>query len=213
MKAVLQRVKSASVTVDKQLVSSIGKGLLVFAAVGPEDTQKDAESLAAKVLKLKIWPDDAGGTWKKSVQDIKGEVLCVSQFTLHAQIKRGNKPDFHRAADATKAKELYDYFYSKVSEMYEADRVKNGVFQAMMDVGLVNDGPVGVDYRSEDGAVTIQIDTTLPKREQKTDGNGNGDSNNEKVNGTAKGSGEDAAKKDSVGRQLYEFKLPASLLE
>ncbi|ODH45781.1 D-tyrosyl-tRNA(Tyr) deacylase [Paracoccidioides brasiliensis] len=202
MKAVLQRVKSASVTVDKQLVSSIGKGLLVFAAVGPEDTQKDAESLAAKVLKLKIWPDDAGGTWKKSVQDIKGEVLCVSQFTLHAQIKRGNKPDFHRAADATKAKELYDYFYSKVSEMYEADRVKNGVFQAMMDVGLVNDGPV-----------TIQIDTTLPKREQKTDGNGNGDSNNEKVNGTAKGSGEDAAKKDSVGRQLYEFKLPASLLE
>ncbi|EEH16943.2 D-tyrosyl-tRNA(Tyr) deacylase [Paracoccidioides brasiliensis Pb03] len=202
MKAVLQRVKSASVTVDKQLVSSIGKGLLVFAAVGPEDTQKDAESLAAKVLKLKIWPDDAGGTWKKSVQDIKGEVLCVSQFTLHAQIKRGNKPDFHRAADATKAKELYDYFYSKVSEMYEADRVKNGVFQAMMDVGLVNDGPV-----------TIQIDTTLPKREQKTDGNGNGDSNNEKVNGTAKGSGEDAAKKDSVGRQLYEFKLPVSLLE
>ncbi|EEH50408.2 D-tyrosyl-tRNA(Tyr) deacylase [Paracoccidioides brasiliensis Pb18] len=202
MKAVLQRVKSASVTVDKQLVSSIGKGLLVFAAVGPEDTQKDAESLAAKVLKLKIWPDDAGGTWKKSVQDIKGEVLCVSQFTLHAQIKRGNKPDFHRAADATKAKELYDYFYSKVSEMYEADRVKNGVFQAMMDVGLVNDGPV-----------TIQIDTTLPKREQKTDGNGNGDSNNEKVNGTAKGPGEDAAKKDSVGRQLYEFKLPASLLE
>ncbi|EER37793.1 peptidyl-prolyl cis-trans isomerase [Histoplasma capsulatum H143] len=163
MKAVLQRVTSASVTVDKTLISSIGRGLLVFAAVGPDDTQKDAESLAAKVLKLKIWPDEAGGTWKKSVQDIQGEVLCVSQFTLLAQIKKGNRPDFHHAADATKAKELYDHFYNKVGELYSVERVKNGVFQAMMEVGLVNDGPV-----------TIQIDTALPKKEPKKPGNGNG---------------------------------------
>jgi len=161
MKAVLQRVSSASVTVDKQLVSSIGRGILVFAAVGPDDTQKDADSLAAKVLKLKMWPDDSGGTWKKNVQDIQGEVLCVSQFTLLAQIKKG-KPDFRGAADANKARQLYDYFYSKVRDLYTPDRVKNGVFQAMMEVGLVNDGPVGVDYRSDDGAVSFGASLVSP---------------------------------------------------
>src|SRR5947207_1956199 len=81
-------------------------------------------------------------------------MLSVSQFTLLAQIKKGNKPDFRGAADANKARELYDYFYSKVRDLYTPDRVKNGVFQAMMEVGLVNDGPVGVDYRSDDGAVS-----------------------------------------------------------
>ncbi|PGH35272.1 D-tyrosyl-tRNA(Tyr) deacylase [[Emmonsia] crescens] len=218
MKAVIQRVTSASVTVDKKLISSIGRGLLVFAAVGKDDTQKDAESLAARVLKLKIWPDEAGGTWKKSVQDIQGEVLCVSQFTLLAQIKKGNKPDFHHAADANKAKELYEHFYNKVQELYHAERVKNGVFQAMMEVGLVNDGPV-----------TIQIDTTLPKREQKKpgdgdgdgSGNGNGNGNSDSGNGNgqskdpnAKESEQDGSEeKTSKGRQHYEFKLPASLLE
>ncbi|PGH01453.1 peptidyl-prolyl cis-trans isomerase D [Blastomyces parvus] len=202
--AVLQRVTSASVTVDKKLVSSIGRGILVFAAVGPEDTQKDAESLAAKVLKLKIWPDEAGGTWKRSVQDIQGEVLCVSQFTLLAQIKKGNKPDFHNAADATKAKELYEHFYNKVRELYNAERVKNGVFQAMMEVGLVNDGPV-----------TIQIDTTLPKKEPKTSGNGNGNGNG---NGQSSDSNTQQSEQDGVGKkgadggQHYEFKLPASYL-
>ena len=81
-------------------------------------------------------------------------MLLVSQFTLLAQIKKG-KPDFRGAADANKARQLYDYFYSKVRDLYTPDRVKNGVFQAMMEVGLVNDGPVGVDYRSDDGAVSF----------------------------------------------------------
>jgi D-aminoacyl-tRNA deacylase len=95
MKAILQRVLSASVAVDGSTVSSIGKGILVLAAISPHDTRKDCESLAAKVLKMKLWPDDNGGPWKKSVQDIEGEVLCVSQFTLYANTKKGNKPDFH----------------------------------------------------------------------------------------------------------------------
>ncbi|WEW60164.1 D-tyrosyl-tRNA(Tyr) deacylase [Emydomyces testavorans] len=146
--AILQRVSSASVTVDKKLVSSIGRGVLVLAAVGPNDTEKDAETLATKVLKLKMWPDDSGANWKKSVQDIHGEVLCVSQFTLFAKVKKGNKPDFHGAADATKAKELYDSFYSKIGELYNQERVKNGVFQAMMEVGLVNDGPVTLEINT-----------------------------------------------------------------
>ncbi|EEQ35498.1 D-tyrosyl-tRNA(Tyr) deacylase [Microsporum canis] len=155
MKAILQRVTSASVTVDKQLVSSIGRGVLVFAAVGPDDTQKDADTLAAKLLKLKMWPDETGANWKRNVQDIKGEVLCVSQFTLLATLKKGNKPDFHKAADPTTARELYEYFYSRVQSLYAADRVKDGVFQAMMEVGLVNDGPV-----------TLEIDTNPAKKEE-----------------------------------------------
>ncbi|KXX77868.1 D-tyrosyl-tRNA(Tyr) deacylase [Madurella mycetomatis] len=152
MRAILQRVLSASVTVDQELVSSIGKGILVFAAVAPGDTEKEAESLAAKVLKLKLWDDESGGRWKKSVQDIDGEVLCVSQFTLLASTKKGSKPDFHGAMGGEDAKRLYQYFYRKVQEGYTADKVKDGVFQAMMQVALVNDGPV-----------TLEVSTT-PKQ-------------------------------------------------
>ncbi|KAK8098431.1 uncharacterized protein PG998_013917, partial [Apiospora kogelbergensis] len=145
---ILQRVLSASVTVDKEVVSSIGKGVLVFAAVAPGDTKKEADSLAAKVLKMKLWDDEAGGRWKKSVQDIEGEVLCVSQFTLLAQTKKGNKPDFHGAMGGDEAKLLYDYFFSKVQQSYNPEKVKNGVFQAMMEVALVNDGPVTLELNA-----------------------------------------------------------------
>ncbi|KAI2606131.1 D-Tyr tRNAtyr deacylase-like domain-containing protein [Hypoxylon fragiforme] len=145
MKVILQRVLSASVTVGKEVVSSIGKGVLVFAAVAPGDTEKEADSLAAKVLKMKLWDDDAGGRWKKSVLDIGGEVLCVSQFTLLASTKKGNKPDFHGAMGGNEAKRLYDYFFTKVQQGYVVDKVKNGVFQAMMEVALVNDGPVTLE--------------------------------------------------------------------
>lgn len=148
MKAILQRVLSASVTVDREVVSSIGKGVLVFAAMAPGDTEKEAESLAAKVLKMKLWADDAGGQWKKSVRDIDGEVLCVSQFTLLASTKKGNKPDFHNAMGGDEAKVLYQYFVDKVQQGYAADKVKNGVFQAMMEVALVNDGPVTLELNA-----------------------------------------------------------------
>jgi len=169
-------VKSASVTVDGQLISSIAKGVLIFAAIGKDDTPKETESMASKVLKVKLWEDDQGGKWKKNVQEINGEVLCgmyfhsqspsypaasqtnmvcaVSQFTLLASTKKGNKPDFHKSASAAKGKELYDHFLARVRSQYREDRVKDGVFQAMMDVALVNDGPVGVDYRCIDEAVS-----------------------------------------------------------
>ncbi|PLB45773.1 D-tyrosyl-tRNA deacylase, partial [Aspergillus steynii IBT 23096] len=143
MKAVLQRVKSASVTVDDQLVSSIGRGILVLAGVGKEDTEKDADTMVGRILKAKLWPAEEGGQWKKNVQDIEGEVLCVSQFTLYGNLKK-NKPDFHGAADVETARRLYDYFFQKLRAGYKAERVHNGVFQAMMDVELRNDGPVGV---------------------------------------------------------------------
>ncbi|KAK1080633.1 D-tyrosyl-tRNA(Tyr) deacylase [Friedmanniomyces endolithicus] len=169
MKTVIQRVKSASVTVDGQLISSIAKGVLIFAAIGKDDTPKEAESMASKVLKVKLWEDDQGSKWKKNVQEINGEVLCVSQFTLLASTKKGNKPDFHKCASAAKGKELYDHFLARVRSQYRHDRVKDGVFQAMMDVELVNDGPVGVDYRCIDEAVTIEIETNSAEMKNPTD--------------------------------------------
>ncbi|KAH6842577.1 D-Tyr tRNAtyr deacylase-like domain-containing protein, partial [Chaetomium sp. MPI-CAGE-AT-0009] len=147
--AILQRVLSASVTVDQEVVSKIGKGILVLAAMAPGDTEKEAEALAAKVLKLKLWDDASGGRWKKNVQDIDGEVLCVSQFTLLASTKKGSKPDFHGAMGGDDAKKLYEYFYSRVQAGYAAEKVKNGVFQAMMQVALVNDGPVTLEISAQ----------------------------------------------------------------
>ncbi|KAJ5115814.1 hypothetical protein N7456_000162 [Penicillium angulare] len=198
MKIVIQRVKSASVSVDEELISSIGKGLLVFAGIGQEDTEKEAENLVNKVLKAKFWPDDNGVQWKKNVQDIGGEVLCVSQFTLYAKMKKGNKPDFHDAAKPDDARRIYDHFYNKMRSSYVPERVKNGVFQAMMEVELKNDGPVGVDYRSEDAAVTIEINTNLPKKEPKEPKNDKTDKD-----------------QDEGGpiNQTFEFKLPAELLQ
>ncbi|KAJ6114736.1 hypothetical protein N7486_000514 [Penicillium sp. IBT 16267x] len=195
---VIQRVKSASVSVDEELISSIGRGLLVFAGIGHDDTEKEAENLVNKVLKAKFWPDEDGKQWKKNVQEIEGEVLCVSQFTLYGKMKKGNKPDFHDAAKPETARKVYDHFYNKMSSSYRPERVKNGVFQAMMEVELKNDGPVGVDYRSEDAAVTIEINTNLPKKEPKEP---KADTNNESGEG------------DEPINSTFEFKLPAELLQ
>lgn len=188
----LQRVKSASVTVDGQLISSIGKGLLVLAAISKDDTDKDVESMASKILKAKLWDDEStdppgrvsslGSSfaiqnanlckWKCNVSDIQGEVLCgtssllhphlslltalVSQFTLLASMKKGNKPSFHQSASGEKAKALYQNFFNKVKDLYEPHKVKDGLFAAMMDVALVNDGPVGLDYTCLDSEVQPQ---------------------------------------------------------
>ncbi|KAI5867121.1 D-tyrosyl-tRNA deacylase [Durotheca rogersii] len=163
MKVILQRVLSASVTVEKEVVSSIGKGLLVFAAMAPGDTEKEAESLAAKVLKLKLWDDEAGARWKKSVRDIGGEVLCVSQFTLLASTKKGNKPDFHGAMGGEEAKRLYQYFFDKILQDHAPGKVKNGVFQAMMEVALVNDGPVTLELSTGQRPAPVSAKASAPK--------------------------------------------------
>ncbi|KAF4438708.1 D-tyrosyl-tRNA(Tyr) deacylase [Fusarium acutatum] len=152
MKVILQRVLSASVTVNKEMISSIGKGVLAFAAVAPGDTEKEADLMAAKVLRMKLWDDEEGGKafikWKKSVSDIGGEVLCVSQFTLLASTKKGAKPDFHGAANPEEARRLYHYFVQKVRAGYVEERVKDGQFQAMMEVALINDGPVTLELKN-----------------------------------------------------------------
>ncbi|EHA55250.1 hypothetical protein MCOR27_005659 [Pyricularia oryzae] len=163
MKVILQRVLSASVTVDKTIVSSIGKGILVLAAVAPGDTEKECESMATKILKMRLWDDDSGGRWKLNVKDINGEVLCVSQFTLLASTKKGTKPDFHGAMGGDEAKGLYHYFLHQVQAGYQADRVKDGVFQAMMEVALVNDGPVTLEMNVQPPKPKETMNTAVSK--------------------------------------------------
>lgn len=190
---------SASVTVEKQLVSSIGRGVLVFAAVAPGDTEKEADSLANKVVKMKLWDDEEGvgvseafcpgcetpanhlsrgDSGKEVSQTLRARYsvvsnntyflpgannrrliwLLVSQFTLLAKTKKGTKPDFHGAAKPEEASRLYHYFVQKVKDLYLADRVKDGKFQAMMEVALVNDGPVCHDaLRLFDNAKSVLI--------------------------------------------------------
>lgn len=100
--------------------------------------------------------------WKLGVREIEGEILCVSQFTLLASLKKGNKPDFHQSANGLKAKTLYQAFYKRMGELYAPEKVKDGVFAAMMDVALVNDGPVGVDYSCLDGEVLPHLHISHP---------------------------------------------------
>ncbi|ODV60403.1 D-tyrosyl-tRNA(Tyr) deacylase [Ascoidea rubescens DSM 1968] len=149
MKAVIQKVKSASVSVDGKLVSSIGKGLLVLIGIGINDSNEDCIKLSKKIVNLKLFKTDENDLnaphWKKSVKDVDGEILSISQFTLFAKTKKGTKPDFHNAMNSTLSKALYDDFLGVLKKDINSDeKIKDGVFGAMMDVSLVNDGPVTV---------------------------------------------------------------------
>ena len=138
MRIVIQRVLEASVNVDGQIIGTIGKGYLLLLGVSSEDTKEIADKYMDKILKLRIFADDQGKT-NLSLQDVGGEVLIVSQFTLYADCKRGNRPDFLKAAGAAHAKELYEYVLKGIKE--RIGRVEAGEFGADMKVSLVNDGP------------------------------------------------------------------------
>jgi len=138
MKIVLQRVSQAAVVVDDQTVGDINRGLLVFLGVTAEDTKTQAEQLADKMAKLRIFPDESGKS-NLSVTDISGEILIVSQFTLCAETKKGNRPSFIDAAPPDLANELYEYFIEYCRGKFA--KVASGVFAADMKVSLVNDGP------------------------------------------------------------------------
>ena len=139
MRAVIQRVKSASVTVEGRVVSEIREGLLVFLGVAQEDTLADIDYMANKIANLRIFEDDQG-RMNLSILDINGEALVVSQFTLYGDCRKGRRPSFIAAARPEKADPLYQEFMDKISQLEVP--VKAGIFQAMMDVELINDGPV-----------------------------------------------------------------------
>lgn len=138
MRIVIQRVLEASVTVDGRCISSIQKGFLIFLGVGSEDTKEIADKYLDKILKLRIFADENGKT-NLSLQDVNGEVLIVSQFTLYADCRKGNRPDFTHAGGATKAKEIYEYVLDRVRSCL--GKVGAGEFGTDMKVSLVNDGP------------------------------------------------------------------------
>ena len=139
MRAVIQRVKSASVTVEGKVVSEIRKGLLVFLGVAQEDTPADVDYMASKIANLRIFEDDEG-RMNLSILDAGGEALVVSQFTLCGDCRKGRRPSFIAAARPEKADPLYQAFMDEISRL--GVPVKAGIFQAMMDVELINDGPV-----------------------------------------------------------------------
>ena len=141
MRAVVQRVTKSSVTVDDRVTGQIGKGLMVLIGVEDGDTEKDAEYIAKKVTALRVF-DDAEGVMNLSVQDVGGEILAVSQFTLLGDVRKGNRPSYFTAARPEEA----DALYRKVIEKIEARgiHVEEGVFQAEMLVSIDNDGPVTI---------------------------------------------------------------------
>lgn len=142
MRVVIQRVKHASVKVDERITGQIGVGLLVLAGFEESDTQEDFDWIINKIIQLRIFPDE-NGVMNVSVQDIKGEILVVSQFTLHASTKKGNRPSYIRSSPPDLAKNQYERFVISLKNKYFSP-VQTGEFGADMKVELLNDGPVTI---------------------------------------------------------------------
>ncbi|MBP3840277.1 MAG: D-tyrosyl-tRNA(Tyr) deacylase [Chryseobacterium sp.] len=141
MKAVIQRVSEASVKVGGKAVGEIGNGLLLLIGIDETDEKTDAEWLVQKILNLRIFGDDEGKL-NRSVLDISGQILCISQFTLIADYKKGNRPSFIKAAKPDKAVPLFEYFKEEISR--SGLKTESGIFGADMKVSLLNDGPVTI---------------------------------------------------------------------
>ena len=141
MKAVIQRVSEANVKVDGNIVGEISKGLLLLIGIDEEDEKNDADWLVQKILSLRIFGDEEGKL-NRSVMDISGGILCISQFTLIADYKKGNRPSFIKAAKPEKAVPLFDYFKTEISK--SGLKTESGIFGADMKVSLLNDGPVTI---------------------------------------------------------------------
>ncbi|OXB80824.1 UNVERIFIED_CONTAM: hypothetical protein H355_003735 [Colinus virginianus] len=143
MKAIVQRVAQASVT---------GRGLCVLLGISLEDTQRELEHMVRKILNLRVFEDESGKHWSKSVMDKQYEVLCVSQFTLQCILK-GNKPDYHMAMPTEQAESFYNNFLEQLRKAYKPELIKDGKFGAYMQVHIQNDGPVTIELESPAAAV------------------------------------------------------------
>lgn len=148
MKALIQRVSRGSVSVGGKIKADIGCGFVVLLGVMSGDSAKDAEYLARKTVNLRIFPDTED-RMNLSVQDVEGEILVISQFTLCANTRKGNRPSFVDAATPDIAKELYDVYTEQLRKVLGDSRVVTGVFRAMMAVEIINEGPVTIELRSE----------------------------------------------------------------
>jgi D-tyrosyl-tRNA(Tyr) deacylase len=148
MRSVIQRVKNAQVIVSEKIIGSIGFGLLVLLGISREDNCDDADYLVEKTINLRIF-DDQDGKMNRSLLDVGGEMLIVSQFTLMADCRKGRRPSFTAASDPAEAKKMYQYFIERVKE--KGITVATGEFQALMEVGLSNHGPVTILMDSKKG--------------------------------------------------------------
>ena len=150
MRTIIQRVKSANVEINNNIVGKINKGLMILIGFETNDTNEDIDWLVKKIINLRIF-SDTEGKMNLSLQDVAGELLCVSQFTLYAATKKGNRPSYIRSAKPVLAKKIYDLFIRKTEEIL-AKKIQTGIFGADMKISLVNDGPVTVliDSKNKD---------------------------------------------------------------
>jgi D-tyrosyl-tRNA(Tyr) deacylase len=139
MRIVLQRVREASVSVQDDVVGKIGEGVCLFVGIEKCDKEEGARHLARKTVELRIFPDDQG-KMNRSLLDVHGEVLAISQFTLAGSVKKGRRPSFDRAEEPVQAEHLFRYFVDQIRE--SGLKVETGIFAALMDVRIINDGPV-----------------------------------------------------------------------
>ena len=141
MRTVIQRVKSSSVTVNGKIIGKIGKGLNLLLGISPIDTEAELDWMTRKCLELRLFPDEVEGkAWQKSVMDIQGEILVISQFTLYGDCRKGRRPSFSNSASPDIAELLYDRFVDKLKQ--SGLHIATGKFGAMMEVSIDNDGPV-----------------------------------------------------------------------
>ena len=146
MKVVLQRSGNASVTVDGEVTGSILKGYVLLVGITHDDTEQDADYVAKKIAGLRLWEDEEG-KMNRSIDEVDGEILSVSQFTLYGDVRKGRRPSFIEAARPEKAEPIWNYFNEALRQ--QGLKVETGVFGAMMDVNLVNDGPVTIIVESK----------------------------------------------------------------
>jgi len=150
MRLVLQRVKSASVTVEGNVVSSIGPGTLALVGLHEHDSEEDLKYCCKRLLGARLWPNDNGGQWRHGVKQKEYDILCVSQFTLYGTLgSKKQQPDYKLAMKSEQAEQMYGRFLEMLKAQYQPDKIHDGVFGAMMDVALVNDGPVTIMIESE----------------------------------------------------------------